>query len=490
MTTLVRARNPLETLRMNQQPAGRRRSKRLAGYEEEDGDFQFTRVSKKAKTTASVPDPIPEAVLPVTTTVPRRTKKVVHERQTHGVTSASSPPVKKTRGAPKTNLSTPKESRVEKVQKPRSEVEPKRGTRKSTRLSTEKVQSGNGNTANGSRDHDNSIDMNGGAPVPEESNRSTIEAPNNTHSTVIALPFSDTPIINRNKELRKKGGTGQRRSSLGMRGRRASSLIDSGYSAIPHKEVETSQFYKHIEDGLPEPRRMKQLLTWTGERALPEKPAHGDPDSGAKLAARAISEALLKDFGTNSTFSNWFDREEKQPTRITKVVKKPNPKNIEAEENIQALEARVKQLEIEKAQWISFKKPPAPLPPLFPNTDADTNPLSPSQIDATLLDPEQSDILSLINSSSSLTLRENVSERLKTIHQEIEGKVDRFVDGIHKIEGYGGTVGRVADKILALSAVRLDERERRERELVGTRDVSMVEVLRSLSRILPEGSAR
>ncbi|KAF7874093.1 hypothetical protein EAF04_002765 [Stromatinia cepivora] len=490
MTTLVRARNPLETLRMNQQPAGRRRSKRLAGYEEEDGDFQFTRVSKKAKTTASVPDSIPEAAPPVTTTVPRRTKKVVHERETHDVVLAPSPPVKKARGAPRTNLSTPKESKVEKVQKPRNEVEPKRGTRKSTRLSTEKLQNGNGNTVNGSRDHDNSIDMIGGAPVPEESNRSTIEAPNNTHSTVIALPFSDTPIINRNKELRKKGGTGQRRSSLGMRGRRASSLIDSGYSAIPHKEVETSQFYKHIEDGLPEPRRMKQLLTWTGERALPEKPAHGDPDSGAKLAARAISEALLKDFGTNSTFSNWFDREEKQPTRITKVVKKPNPKNIEAEENMQALEARVKQLEIEKAQWISFKKPPASLLPLFPNTDADTNPLSPSQIDATLLDPEQSDILSLINSSSSLSLRENVSERLKTIHQEIEGKVDRFVDGIHKIERYGETVGRVADKILGLSAVRLDERERRERELVGTRDVPMVEVLRSLSRILPEGSAR
>lgn len=62
--------------------------------------------------------------------------------------------------------------------------------------------------------------------------------------------------------------------------------------------------------------------------------------------ARAISEALLKDFGTNSTFSNWFDREEKQPAKITKVVKKPNPKNIEAEENIQALEARVKQYDL------------------------------------------------------------------------------------------------------------------------------------------------
>lgn len=49
--------------------------------------------------------------------------------------------------------------------------------------------------------------------------------------TRIALPFADTPIIRRNKEMRKAGGgDGHRRSSLGMRGRRASSLIDSGKS--------------------------------------------------------------------------------------------------------------------------------------------------------------------------------------------------------------------------------------------------------------------
>ena len=46
--------------------------------------------------------------------------------------------------------------------------------------------------------------------------------------TKIALPFADTPIIRRNKEMRKTNGS--RRSSLGMRGRRASSLIDTGRS--------------------------------------------------------------------------------------------------------------------------------------------------------------------------------------------------------------------------------------------------------------------
>ena len=45
-------------------------------------------------------------------------------------------------------------------------------------------------------------------------------------ATKIALPFADTPINKRNKELRK----GHRRSSTGIRGRRASSLIDSGTS--------------------------------------------------------------------------------------------------------------------------------------------------------------------------------------------------------------------------------------------------------------------
>lgn len=123
-------------------------------------------------------------------------------------------------------------------------------------------------------------------------------------ATKIALPFADTPIIRRNKEMRKGADTGHRRSSMSNRGRRASSLIDTGKSngeskhvlehddiytdgpeALPHDEVGSSEFYKHIEsDGLPEPRRMRQLLTWCGTRALGEKPSFSAEDSHAKLA--------------------------------------------------------------------------------------------------------------------------------------------------------------------------------------------------------------
>ena len=41
--------------------------------------------------------------------------------------------------------------------------------------------------------------------------------------------------------------------------------------------------------------------------------------------------------------------------------------------------------------------------------------------------------------------------------------------------------------MLGLGAVRLREREERERTAAGTREVPVMEVIRSLGRILPEG---
>jgi kinetochore protein Mis13/DSN1 len=56
-------------------------------------------------------------------------------------------------------------------------------------------------------------------------------------------------------------------------------------------------------------------------------------------AARVIKESLLKDFANKSEFSDWFNREETEPA---KVVKKPNPRNVEIEENLAGLEERIK----------------------------------------------------------------------------------------------------------------------------------------------------
>ncbi len=120
----------------------------------------------------------------------------------------------------------------------------------------------------------------------------------------------------------------------------------------------------------------------------------------------------------------------------------------------------------------------------------DATEIKTSYIDAELLDPEQAAILANLTSASALETRSHTAERLRKLHEGLEFRVDQFADGVHKLEEYQQTVGKVADKILALSAVRMEERDKREKEEIGTRDLPMQEVLRSLSRILPEGGRR
>ena len=64
-------------------------------------------------------------------------------------------------------------------------------------------------------------------------------------------------------------------------------------TALPHSEVEVADFYKHIEsDGLPEPRRMRQLLTWCATRAIGEKPTGTEfEDQSARMAGRNLCDA-------------------------------------------------------------------------------------------------------------------------------------------------------------------------------------------------------
>ncbi|KAK8126785.1 Kinetochore protein mis13 [Apiospora kogelbergensis] len=511
MTTLVQTRQPLQVLSMSNQPGKRRRSSRLTSYDEQDGDFLFTRGTKKVKT--AHPEPIPEdeiasipAPAPKKAGRPRKTKasvasvapvveespqpappprRVSTRRSSQQAVHIEEPVAAPVKAAPKTTRS----SRSTRGRPPRSptpekpvEEEPRpkptrNGVTKKTTKAREKppplpptpppaaatpVQS----TAT-------PMEVDGAADSRNGSRSKTSD------TKKIALPFSDTPVINRNKDMRRK--TGARRSSLGMRGRRASSLIDSGHSAIPHREVPPSEFYKHIEaEGLSEPRRMKQLLTWCGERALSSKPPLGNPNSNAILGARAIQDQLLKDFGSKSEFSDWFTRED---APRPPAIEKPNPRNTEHEEKIAELEERIKRLKAEKKTWQSLKQAPAELPPLFPPSEEQQPAPDPS-----LLDADEAHILtSLMDTTTNFAnLRIQTQSRVQALQASLEFKVDHLGDSIHKVEQRVSTAGREADRILALSAARLRERELREKTAAGTKEMPVMEVLRSLGRILPE----
>lgn len=88
-------------------------------------------------------------------------------------------------------------------------------------------------------------------------------------------------------------------------------------------------------------------------------------------------------------------------------------------------------------------------------------------------------------SSSFAKLKYTTRSRLQAIQSSVEFSVDHLADSVHKMDLRVVTAGRQADEVLALGAERLREREEREREAAGTKAMPTMEVLRSLSRILP-----
>ncbi|RBR15774.1 uncharacterized protein FIESC28_07175 [Fusarium coffeatum] len=441
-----------------------------------------SRVAKSSKTNGTIPEEEPTEDEPSATTKPATRKS---NRQKASVDAPDEPPPKATKKQP-TRRSTRRSEKLEtEIAQPVSapalepapepEPEPQPETAPQPPAATTSRVNG---ASKKSRSRAKST------KPPPDWDKSPERAPP-VQSATIALPMSDTPIINRNKEMRKKGGNSNRRSSLGNRGRRASSLIEGGQTAIPHREVNPADFYKHIEaEGLTEPRRMKQLLTWCGERALSGKPRHGTPNSNAILGARAIQDQLLKDFAARSEFSDWFTREDDDAPKAP-VVTKPNPRNLELDEKMAQLEINIKRLQEEKKAWQAIRKPPPEQPSLF--SEEETGPIVLPDFD--LLDPDEGKIRGFLadEKASSEAVRSQTESRLRTIQSTLEFQVDQLADNVHKLEQRVLIAGKEADKVLSVSALRLRQREEREKASAGTRDMPVIEVLRSLGNILPEG---
>lgn len=127
------------------------------------------------------------------------------------------------------------------------------------------------------------------------------------------------------------------------------------------------------------------------------------------------------------------------------------------------------------------------MPLLFDSPEPDANQSLP---DASLLDPDEAKILaSLLGPSGAVaeSLIPKTQSRLQELQNSLEFKIDRLEDNVHKIEQRMETASRQADRVLGLSAARLKEREEREKARAGTKDMPIMEVLRGLSKILPEG---
>lgn len=141
-------------------------------------------------------------------------------------------------------------------------------------------------------------------------------------------------------------------------------------------------------------------------------------------------------------------------------------------------------LQDEKKAWQTIRKPPPDIPPLFKEEEAGLVTLP----DFDLLDADDGKIRGfLADEGASLNaLRSKTEKRLQRLRSTLEFEIDQLADNVHKLEQRVLVANEEADTVLSLSALRLKEREERERVEAGTRDMPIMEVLRSLGNILPE----
>ncbi|QIW96490.1 hypothetical protein AMS68_002008 [Peltaster fructicola] len=314
------------------------------------------------------------------------------------------------------------------------------------------------------------------------------------HTARILLPASDTPIIRRNKDMRQSMANGEsRRSSSGMRGRRVSSMIDDGrWNAQPHAEVRTSEFYTMITPDLTEPRRMRLLLGWCGDRALPKKPKA--PSSSSKeaseelqalQAARVIQEELSQELSSNATLSEWFSRDEEAPQPAIILRKKPNPRNILNAAKVEELERQLERLRAERQTWDGL---------IAEAADASTKQLEQPTLDhipfspprPELLSPSQQEIFRQFQETDagSDVNPESLQNRLERMSSGVEFIVDQFSHTVHAVATAKDMAGRMADRSLSDAAKALKQRDQDIASRVPGPQVDALDALRGLAKIL------
>jgi kinetochore protein Mis13/DSN1 len=162
-------------------------------------------------------------------------------------------------------------------------------------------------------------------------------------------------------------------------------------------------------------------------------------------------------------------------------------------------------LEEEKAAWeaLAATSKSMPPPPTLPRS---APPAILSEIDTSLLDPEQAAILSALqipqqqptppdtqetgqrppSSHFTFTTPSALQSHLTKLSQSLEPSIDLFADGVHKIEQYRNTAERVADRVLGTASKRLDERDRDVKARVGAEGIGVGDVLRGLAGVLSD----
>ncbi|KAG5519705.1 hypothetical protein PMAC_001861 [Pneumocystis sp. 'macacae'] len=297
----------------------------------------------------------------------------------------------------------------------------------------------------------------------------------------VELPISDTPVIEKNRDLRQR-----RRSSLGFRGKRASSILSNGLIGGLHES-----FFKHISEDLPEAVRMKQLLIWCAKRALEDHKMNGIDD--IEKIGRDAEAALLgmKTVEGEESKTSWYNREEEGI--LAKA--KPHPRNVENRKKMKEFEEKLRKLKEEIERWNRLEAAFLSSGEKFGEKDGKEREGIEriENIDNGLEGKEKDE--SVLDKIVKGTLLE--SEEIKWVppakHGELRGwiesveaglefKVDQLYHTMYSIESFGQLSNQYATRLLSRVARAIEERKRQAEIESGSSGASIRDVLRAITR--------
>lgn len=338
----------------------------------------------------------------------------------------------------------------------------------------------------------------------------------------VALPVSDTPIIRKNQHMRQNGVVaghgvaGKRRSSLGMRGKRASSM-GNGFVSEPHPDVPASEYYRHISTELPDPVRMKQLLAWCARRTIDDarhRKADGADDEPSSSAvagkgkddeqiqaaaiARTIEEEVLKDLIDNKITTSWYQRtEEPAPAQ---VEKKLHPKNTANAGKLEELQQRLEKLQEEAASWqrllVADTAASSAAPELASQDESiqestvvlpterfakSTTQQQTIELDLDLLPAREAEFMhQLSRRPAGSELFDN--DWLTSSERDLEFRVDSLLHGLHTVERFIRDADRESADVLSRAAKAMAAADREARQESASQGISTTDILRQIAR--------
>ena len=335
----------------------------------------------------------------------------------------------------------------------------------------------------------------------------------------VALPVSDTPIIRKNQHMRQNGDgghgvAGKRRSSLGMRGKRASSM-GNGFASEPHPDVPASEYYRHISTDLPDPVRMKQLLAWCARRTIDDAKnrkvdvgADGVKGAGDKneeriqavAIARTIEEEVLKDLIDNKIATSWYQRTEETSTQ---VEKKPHPKNEANAAKLDELQQRLVKLQEEAASWqkllVEDTAASSTAVELLGGHQQQSQSQSPAgattterfaksttqqqsiELDLDLLPAREAEFMhQLSRRPAGVELFDN--DWLHASERELEFKVDSLLHGLHAVEQFIRDADQESAEVLSRAAKAMAAADAESRSESTRQGIDTADILRQIAR--------